>query len=359
MKLTVRMFALAISLAAILFLGLGVTAARALVPLPDYNEPNNTFATATALVDGKTAWGAITPTPVGDVDYFYLDLAGSRQVTVDFTTGGPRRECRLAFQPAGSDAIADLGWDKAYDDDASFHASGTAGSGRLFAVVSKGSSDPSTMIYTITITATGGASGSFPDVTPGSPYYSAITYLAQKGVISGYGNGNFGPNDPVTRQQFAKMIVRAVGYAVSSANECPFVDVDRSVPGHYLDSNDALYPDHYIAVAALHGITVGETASTFGPYHNIKMAQVTTMVVRTAENEGLWDSPPSGYVPPFEDFGPPHYGPARVGAAHGLFTGYTGPWTWSAPASRGQCVFFIWKLILALELDGGEPQPVY
>jgi hypothetical protein len=346
MRLAVRLFALVAGVTTVISLALGATPALALVPLPDYNEPNDTFATATALVNAKTAWGAVTEQ--SDKDYFYLDLPGSCQVTVKFTTGGPHRECTLAFLPAGSDAIADLGWNKAYDDDASFHASGTAGPGRLFAVVSVGSSDPSTMVYTITVTATGGGTTSFPDVTSDSHYYAAITYLAGKSVISGYDNGNFGPNDPVTRQQFAKMIVRAVGYPVSTANECPFVDVERSLPGHYLDSKDPLYPDHYVAVAALHGITVGETATTFGPYHKIMMAQVTTMVVRAAEEEGVWDSPPSGYVPPFEDFGLPHYPAARIGAAHGLFAGYAGPWTWFAPASRSQCAFFIWKLMPAL-----------
>jgi serine protease Do len=190
-------------------------------------------------------------------------------------------------------------------------------------------------------------------VPAGSDYYGAITYLAEEGVVSGYANGNFGPNDRVTRQQFAKMIVRAVGYAVFTSDVCPYTDVPTSSPGHYVDDADPLYPDHYVAVAAGRHITVGLGGSTFGPYQNIKMAQATTMVVRTAEDLGLWDSPPHSYSPPFEDFGEPHYSYARTGAAHDLFNAYPGSWDWFSPATRGQCAFFICKLIIAYHGAGG------
>ncbi len=75
----------------------------------------------------------------------------------------------------------------------------------------------------------------FPDVPAGSEFYDAITYLADEGVVSGYADGRFGPSDMVTRQQFAKMIVRAVGYPVFASDVCPFTDVSTSYPGHYVD----------------------------------------------------------------------------------------------------------------------------
>ena len=55
------------------------------------------------------------------------------------------------------------------------------------------------------------SSPSFPDVPASNPYHTAITDLASRGVIGGYANGDFGPSDPVSRQQFAKMIVKALG----------------------------------------------------------------------------------------------------------------------------------------------------
>jgi len=256
------------------------------------------------------------------------------------------------FPAEGRDTIVDLAWDKQYDDDGSFVAEGTIGPGRLFAMVSLGSGDPGVEVYSITVTYKEAGGGSFPDVPAGSEFFAPINYLADEGVVSGYADGKFGPGKLVTRQQFAKMIVRAVGYPVSTGDACRFVDVQTSHPGYYLDPNDHLYPDHYIAVAADRQVTVGETPYTFGPYHNIKLAQVVTMVVRTAIDLGFWDAPPHSYTPPFDDFGEPHYTYARMGAAHGLFTGYSGPWDWYSPATRGQCAFFIWKLMLAINSSG-------
>ncbi|MBN1631144.1 MAG: S-layer homology domain-containing protein [Thermoleophilia bacterium] len=328
------------------------TPAQALVPLPDYNEPNDSPETATLLENGVTQWGAIVPGD--DVDFFYIDIPGSRQVTVDFTTGGYPKECRVALQASGSDEILDVDWEKNYDDDASFFSEGTVGPGRLFAVVYvEGGQDASTAAFTITVTYSGGGTTGFPDVPAGSEYYEAVTYLADENVVSGYADGRFGPRDLVMRQQFAKMIVRAIGYPVFTSDDCPFGDVPKSSPGHYVDPKDPLYPDHYVAVAAAHHITVGVTPTSFGPYRNITLAQVVTMVVRSAQDLGLWDAPPHAYQPPFADFGQPHYPYARMGAAHGLFDGYPGPWDWSKAATRGQCAFFIWKLMVAYHGAGG------
>ena len=69
---------------------------------------------------------------------------------------------------------------------------------------------------------------SFPDVPSTHPYYPAITDLASRSIIGGYVNGNFGPADPVTRQQFAKMIVLTGGYPVSESDVCSFTDVAKS-----------------------------------------------------------------------------------------------------------------------------------
>jgi hypothetical protein len=135
------------------------------------------------------------------------------------------------------------------------------------------------------------AASSFPDVPSSHPYHAAITDLADRGIIGGYADGNFGPGDPVTRQQFAKMVVLTGGYPVSEANVCFFTDVEKS-------DASTLYPDNYIAVAAANGITTGKTPTTFDPYSNITRYQVVTMVVRMADNlqPGLLVAPPVGYT---------------------------------------------------------------
>ena len=40
----------------------------------------------------------------------------------------------------------------------------------------------------------------FRDVAAGSYYEKAAIWAAENGLVSGYENGCFGPNDPVTRE---------------------------------------------------------------------------------------------------------------------------------------------------------------
>jgi hypothetical protein len=124
----------------------------------------------------------------------------------------------------------------------------------------------------------------FTDVPAGYRYAAAIYQMAARGVLSGFADGTFRPDDSVIRQEFAKMIVRTLGYPVSLNDVCPFTDVATSTPGHPVDPTDPFFPDHYIAVAAAHGVTQGFTPTTFLPYASISRYQVITMVVRALDN---------------------------------------------------------------------------
>jgi len=48
----------------------------------------------------------------------------------------------------------------------------------------------------------------FPDVDNSAYYAEALNNMVNKGVISGYDNGNFGPNDAVTRGQLVTILDR-------------------------------------------------------------------------------------------------------------------------------------------------------
>jgi murein DD-endopeptidase MepM/ murein hydrolase activator NlpD len=49
----------------------------------------------------------------------------------------------------------------------------------------------------------------FPDVPSSHPFYQSITQAEEFGIIDGYQDGNFGPYDPLTRGQIAKILVNA------------------------------------------------------------------------------------------------------------------------------------------------------
>ncbi len=145
----------------------------------------------------------------------------------------------------------------------------------------------------------------FSDVNPGDPYYDAIMALATKKIVSGYGDGKFGPGDPVKRAQFAKMIVGTLGLPVTENDwphsAVPFVDLGPD------DPND-LYPHEYVSVCFRNGITKGKTDRQFAPYDDITRYRVISMVVRAVE-----ESRPGYLVTP-----PASFGLWRGDSTHGL-----------------------------------------
>src|SRR5699024_9976965 len=67
------------------------------------------------------------------------------------------------------------------------------------------------VIYTLE-GSTGGAPAVFTDVPSGMWYTRAVNWAAQQGISSGYGDGRFGPDDSVTREQLAVILYRYAKY---------------------------------------------------------------------------------------------------------------------------------------------------
>ncbi|MBN1630161.1 MAG: S-layer homology domain-containing protein [Thermoleophilia bacterium] len=198
----------------------------------------------------------------------------------------------------------------------------------------------STTSTTTTSTTIPGCSG-FQDVPATHPYHDAIVALAARGIIGGYTDGNFGPDDDVTRQQFAKMIVKTLGYAVTGTEVCPFVDVAAQM------GTDPFYPSKYVAVCADHGITQGKTPTTFAPGEKITRQQLITMVARAAD---LPDPPveyEAGFLP--DQFSlEEHFINARKAAYAGLLDGLQGidlTYDFTLAATRGECAQLLYNLM--------------
>ncbi len=187
---------------------------------------------------------------------------------------------------------------------------------------------------------------SFPDVPAGYPYATAVAEVSAQGIMTGYDDGSFRPADPVTRQQFAKMVVVALGLPVTEGDACLFTDVARS------SGPDPLYPDHYVAVAASNGITTGISATRFGPWRSIARAQLISMVIRGAESVApdTLASPPSGYTAAWRpSFSPQHGENVRLAQYNGLLAGLPqstlDPW---GPMSRGEAAQVLSNLLRSL-----------
>ncbi len=55
-------------------------------------------------------------------------------------------------------------------------------------------------------------SASFADVHDGEYYAKAVAWASANGIVTGYGDGKFGPNDAITREQFAAILYRYAKY---------------------------------------------------------------------------------------------------------------------------------------------------
>ena len=67
----------------------------------------------------------------------------------------------------------------------------------------------------------------YTDVPEGTWFFDAILWASEKGMVVGYGNGNFGPGDPITREQMALIFYRysqARGYSLTEGSYEHFKD---------------------------------------------------------------------------------------------------------------------------------------
>ncbi|MBE7051873.1 MAG: hypothetical protein E7395_04810 [Ruminococcaceae bacterium] len=109
----------------------------------------------------------------------------------------------------------------------------------------------------------------FADVANHTWAHSAIASLHSKGIIAGRGDGSFAPDDKVTRAEFAKMLVLALGIEAKST-DIAFADVA---------SND--WFASYALTAAANGIVLG-TDGAFMPNACITRQDAAVMIYRAA-----------------------------------------------------------------------------
>lgn len=64
----------------------------------------------------------------------------------------------------------------------------------------------------------------FSDVKSGAYYEKAITWAAANDIVGGYGAGKFGPDDTITREQFAAIIYRYAGKPAARGEVSMFTD---------------------------------------------------------------------------------------------------------------------------------------
>ena len=174
----------------------------------------------------------------------------------------------------------------------------------------------------------------FLDVAEGTPGAQAALRLVDDGYMSGYDENYFGPTDPMTRAQLAKVAVLVAAVhtpEVENTDTPTFADV---LPRYDTYNQPIAYPFDYVEEATAAGILAGRADGGprfFDPDKPITRGQLAQVVARMAREL-------KGYPPDYAGDGPwfpdvPAYaaGDVAFAARLGLMNGYSptrfDPWS--------------------------------
>ena len=124
-----------------------------------------------------------------------------------------------------------------------------------------------------------GADSGFSDVPASAWYAKAVTWASKKGVVSGYSNGTFGPDNQLTREQMVTILYNVAGKPATN----------YSIMDNYKDREQvASYAVNGFAWALWKNMVSGTSARTLSPRSTATRAQVAVILVRYLENvEGV------------------------------------------------------------------------
>ena len=114
----------------------------------------------------------------------------------------------------------------------------------------------------------------FTDIKPDHPNYTAIKYLKDQGIVSGYKDGTFKPDQTVNRAEALKMLMTAFNIGTASNSAPNFKDVDSGA--WYIQA---------LAVAVDKDIVNGYKDGTFKPSNIVNRAEYLKILFKTTNVE--------------------------------------------------------------------------
>ena len=118
------------------------------------------------------------------------------------------------------------------------------------------------------------SAGTYSDVAADAYYAKAVAWATENKIVSGYGNGFFGPADNITREQMAAMLYRYAsykGYDVSRSGDLKFYTDAASIGSWAVDA---------LRWANAEGLINGRTSSTLVPAGTATRAEAATILTR-------------------------------------------------------------------------------
>ena len=117
------------------------------------------------------------------------------------------------------------------------------------------------------------SAGQFHDVANDAWYAEAVCWADAEGIVSGYGDGTFGANNQIAREQLAVMLYRYAGSPAHSGQELTFHDA-HNVMGFAADA---------MSWAVENNIINGKGGNILDPKGTTTRAQVAAILMRFVE----------------------------------------------------------------------------
>ncbi|MBE3589638.1 MAG: S-layer homology domain-containing protein [Firmicutes bacterium] len=122
----------------------------------------------------------------------------------------------------------------------------------------------------------------FRDLAPDAPGAEAVLDLYRRGIVRGTGEGRFEPERPVTRAEFAKLVLNSLGIRPGPGFPEPFDDV-----------RDDAWCAPYVSAAWRLGIVRGDGDGRFRPDDPLTVEEMAVIAWR-ARNENAGGARPAG-----------------------------------------------------------------
>ena len=120
----------------------------------------------------------------------------------------------------------------------------------------------------------------FTDVSGSAAYSNAVAWIADSGIMLGYGEGFFGPDDPVSREQFATILLRFAIYSGKGPVGAWAVALTYADLGDISD-----YAFDGVMWCSISGFLTGKSADYFDPKGTVENAEASAAILSIL-NEG-------------------------------------------------------------------------
>lgn len=221
---------------------------------------------------------AVEVSPNGDGTYSFTQPSGAVIITVTFKVLTDVSECpRDASCPMSG--YTDLNMGEWYHDGIHYCLDEGLMDGVDAGMFAPNATTSRAMIVTILWRLQGSpevdTTETFTDVYPDAWYAKAIAWAVAEGVADGYGEGLFGPNDAITREQLAAMLWRYAARPESEGGLSAFAD----------GAEVSVWAQQAMSWAVSLGLINGVDSDRLDPKGQATRAQTATILMRFAQSE--------------------------------------------------------------------------